>query len=56
MTFDTVTLMKEQDPIGWRCALADYESEEESEENIISFDNGSTYHFRADIEGLLAIR
>lgn len=47
MTFDTVTLMKEQDPISWRCALSEYESQEESEGNIISFDSGSTY-FSAD--------
>ncbi|MBX2995344.1 MAG: hypothetical protein KF681_10985 [Bdellovibrionaceae bacterium] len=43
MTFDTVALMKENDPVSWRCALGDYESAEESEGNIISFDNGSTY-------------
>lgn len=44
MEFDTVTLMKENDPISWRCALSDYESEEESEGNIISFDSGLTYY------------
>lgn len=53
MEFDTVTLMKEQDPVSWRCALLDYESQEESEENIISL-NG-TYYFRSDIEGLIAL-
>lgn len=36
--------MKENDPISWRCALSDYESEEESEGNIISFDSGLTYY------------
>jgi hypothetical protein len=50
MTFDTVTLMKEQDPIGWRCALADFESQEADEENIISFDNGSTYYSAQALE------
>lgn len=53
MTFDTVTLMKEQDPIGWRCALADYESEEESEGNITSFNGGTIYYFTSDIENML---
>lgn len=53
MTFDTVTLMKEQDPVSWRCALSDYESEEESQGNIISFDGGSTYYRMSDIENLL---
>jgi hypothetical protein len=50
MTFDTVGLMKEQDPVSWRCALSEYESQEESEENIVSFDGGSTYFDRYDLE------
>ncbi len=44
--FDTVTILKEQDPISWRCALSEYESNEESEGNIISFDGGSTYYLK----------
>lgn len=53
MTFDTVSLIKDQDPVGWRCALVEYESQEESEGNIISVDGGSTYYFTQDIENLL---
>lgn len=53
MTFDTVTLMKEHDPVGWRCALSDYESQEESEGNIISADGGSTYYSKQEISLLL---
>lgn len=53
MEFDTVTLMKENDPVGWRCALADYESEEASEGTILSFDNGSTYYNSQSIENLI---
>lgn len=53
MTFDTVTLMKEQDPVGWRCALVDYESEEEAAGTIISFDGGGTYFRTNDVENLL---
>lgn len=55
MTFDTVTLMKENDPVGWRCALADYESQEESEGSIVSFDGGSTYYSTSDLEVFLKI-
>jgi hypothetical protein len=44
MTFDTVRLMKECDPVGWRCILADFESQEDSEGNVVSFDSGSTYY------------
>lgn len=53
MEFDTVTLMKENDPVSWRCALADYESEEASEGTILSFDNGSTYYNSQSIENLI---
>lgn len=51
--FDTVTLLKEQDPVSWGCALAEYESQEAEEGNIFSFDGGSTYYYTQDIERLL---
>lgn len=54
MEFDTITLMRENDPISWKCALSEYESQEESEENIISFDNGSTYYWSNEIEQFIA--
>lgn len=53
MTFDTVTLMKENDPVGWRCALSEYESEEESEGNIISFDGSSLYYSIQSLENFI---
>ncbi len=51
--FDTVTLLKEQDPITWRCALSEYESNEESDGTIVSFDNGSTYYHTQEVEELV---
>lgn len=53
MEFDTATLAKEMDPISWRCALSEYESNEESEGNLISLDGGSTYFRTYEIESLL---
>jgi hypothetical protein len=53
MTFDTVDLMKSQDPTSWFCAQSEYESQEESEENIVSFDGGSTYYWSFDLANLL---
>lgn len=50
MQFDTVTLMKENDPIGWRCSLSEYESNEEADGHIISINGGSTYYRTEDIE------
>ena len=52
--FDTITLLKEQDPISWSCALSEYESNEESEGNIISFDSGLSYYNISDIEELIS--
>ena len=53
MTLDTVSIMKEKDPVWWRMALSEYESQEEEEGNLISFDGGSTYYLASDIEDLL---
>lgn len=54
MEFDTVDLMKENDPVGWRCALADWESQEADEGNIVTFDNGSTYYWVKDLDHLVS--
>lgn len=53
MTFDSVSVMKEMDPIAWRCAQGDFESQEESEGNILSLDGGSTYYRVSEIEDYL---
>lgn len=53
MTLDTVEIMKSQDPTSWRIARDEYESQEEEESNILSFDNGSTYYRANDLEGLI---
>jgi len=53
MRFDTVDLMKNQDPVSWRCAQSEWESEEESEKTIISFDGGSTFYSRYDLESFI---
>ena len=53
MNFDTVELMKSQDPISWKIARDEYESELESDEQIISFDNDSTYYWIHDLESFV---
>ena len=53
MEFDTVTLMKEMDPIGWRCAQSDWESSELQElDQYIQFPQSTTY-WTADFIKLL---
>lgn len=52
MTFDTVELMKSQNPISWKIACDEYIDGLESDEEIISFDNGSTFYWLYNIESL----
>jgi hypothetical protein len=53
MTFDTIKLMKENDPVGWRCGVVDYESLLQSDEIIFSFDHGSSYYRMQDVLDLI---
>lgn len=51
---DTVTVMKEMDPVAWDCAQSEWVDQESSEGTIISFDNGSTYYRHEEVEKLAA--
>ena len=53
MSFDTVDLMKSQDPISWRIARDEYIDSLAEDEEIISFDNGSSYYWVHDLESLV---
>ena len=53
MTLDTVTVMKEMDPISWDMAKQEYIDGLEQEEKLVSFDNGSHYYWADDVEQLL---
>ena len=50
ITYDTVSALKELDPISWDLAKSEWIDQEVGDENIESFDNGSTYYSRSDIE------
>lgn len=52
MKFDTVDLMKSQDPISWRVARDEYLDEIERDGQIMSFDNGNNYYDIRDLEVL----
>jgi len=54
MELDTVQIMKELDPISWDVAQSDWLSSEESEGQLTTFDNGSTYYQTQDVEEYLA--
>lgn len=53
LTLDIVSVLKEMDPVAWRCARSDWESAEESEGNLFTLDSGSTYYRTSDIEELI---
>ncbi len=53
MTLDAVEVMKDQDPISWKIARDEWESQEEEDGSIISFDNGSTYYWAHELEAFL---
>lgn len=54
MNFDAISVMKEMDPVSWKMARSEWESQEEDEGNLISFDNGASYFRRNDIEEMLS--
>jgi hypothetical protein len=53
LEYDTVSALKELDPVSWRCAQSEWEIFEESEGNIFSFDGGCTYFWTHDVETYL---
>ena len=53
MKLDTVQVMKDQDPISWKIARDEWETNESEEGLIMSFDNESTFYRTSDIETLL---
>ncbi len=53
MILDTVSVMKEMDPIAWDLAKQEYIDSQCGEEILITFDNGSNYYLISDIENLL---
>jgi hypothetical protein len=53
LEYDTVSTLKELDPVSWRCAQSDWESSEESDGQIVSFDGGVTYYWTQEVESYL---
>ena len=53
ITYDTVSAIKELEPVSWDLAKSEWIAQEVSEENLVTFDNGSTHCTRIDIEEYL---
>ena len=53
LELNTVDILKTMDEISWDIAQDEYISSLEEEEEVMSFDNGSTYYWTNEIEELL---
>ena len=53
LELSTVDILKTMDKISWDIAKDEYISSLEEDEEVISFDNGSTYYWAYDIENLI---
>ncbi len=51
--YDTVSALKELDPISWDIAHGEWLDSEISDGNIITFDNGSSHYWVSEIEQLI---
>ena len=49
MSMDQVHILKNMDPVAYRCGKSDWESSEDGE-TMISFDNGSTFYSMSEVE------
>lgn len=52
MNFDTVDLIKSQEPLFWEIARDEYLDGLTRDEQVISFDNGKTYYWKNEIIAL----
>lgn len=53
LTLDTVTVMKDQDPIAFNMAESEYMDSLLEDEQVVTFDNGSNYYWVHDVEQFL---
>ena len=53
LELSTVDILKTMDEVAWDIAKDEYISSLEEDEEVISFDNGSTYFWTSDIEELI---
>ena len=50
---DTVSALKELDPVFWNIAHSEWVDAEASDGNLITFDNGTTYYWTTDVEAMI---
>ena len=53
LELDTVSVLKEMDPVAWDLAESEWIDSELNEGNLMTFDNGSNYYWSHEIEKYL---
>jgi hypothetical protein len=53
MECDTVTAMKDLDPVSFEMAAGEWVDQEVSDDRLMTFDNGNSYYWTHDIEAYL---
>ena len=51
--YDTVSALKELDPVSWDIAHGEWLDSQVSDETLITFDNGSCHYWVSEIEQLI---
>jgi len=51
--FDTVSAIKDLDPVSWDLAMSEWLDSEEQDEQVVTLDNGGTYYRTCDVESFL---
>ncbi|MBT4761036.1 MAG: hypothetical protein HOO06_05000 [Bdellovibrionaceae bacterium] len=45
--------MKDQDPVSWNIGLGEYIGGPAEDDQLVTFDNGSTYYWTQDVENYI---
>lgn len=53
LELDTVSVLKEMDPVSWEMAEGEWIDHELSDERLMTFDNGGTYYWTHEVEAYL---
>lgn len=51
---DTISTIRELDPISWNLAKSEWANSEEQDGQLVTFDNGTTYYWTHDVESFVA--
>jgi len=53
LELDTVSVIKDQDPVSWRIAVGEWIDNEMADDRLVTFDHGDTYFWTHDVESYI---